>query len=105
MMSERKRQTLVALSVFVLLTVMCNIGPLSITLDNPFDSSRGGFGSITFAEDVTDEGDLVKPAQAFAGGIKTVWAYFTFQGLSDGKSWGRYWEKDGKEYIDARGEK
>jgi hypothetical protein len=87
---------MIAICVFVLLTVTCNIGPLTISLDKPFDSSQGKFGSIAFAEDVTDDGDPINPSTTFASDTEDVWALWTFTGIKSGTPWRREWKRDGK---------
>ncbi len=62
------------------------------------------FSEITFCEDVSDEGDCLNPTNEFASGTNTVWAFFTYEGMQDGMSWGRLWTLDEEPYVDATGE-
>lgn len=73
--------------------------PESAEIDHP-----GSFSAITFCEDVTDEGECIQPGEFFPAGIQRVWAYFTYQDMQPGQSWGRYWTLDGEMYVDATGE-
>lgn len=62
------------------------------------------FSDIIFCEDVTDEGEPINPSSSYPYGTMTVWAYFTYEDMQDGKEWGRLWLKGGEEFFDARGE-
>ncbi len=62
------------------------------------------FSEITFCEDVTDDGDCLNTNEEFPSGTNTVWAYFTYEGMQNGMSWGRLWTLDGETYVDATDE-
>ncbi len=78
----------------------------SFTVDAPsgeqHTSSR--LGSIVFCEDVSDSGQPINPTDYFPEGAKSVWAYFTYENMEPGQTWGRYWRLNGEEYIDATGQ-
>lgn len=68
------------------------------------DISQYFISPITFCEEVSDDGYPKNPATEFPAGTSEVWAYFTYEGMADGISWGRLWELDGEVYLDAQGE-
>jgi len=72
--------------------------------DSPEVERPGSFSAITFCEDVSDDGECIQAGELFPAGILKVWAYFTYQVMQQGQSWGRYWTLDGETYVDATGE-
>jgi len=64
-------------------------------------SSQGNISAIVFCEDVTDEGECINQGEHFSAGITTIWAYFTYENMQDGQSWGRLWEHDGDVYVES----
>jgi hypothetical protein len=63
--------------------------------------NKASFGSIVFCEDVTDDGTPVNPSTEFPGDTTRLYAYFTYKNMVRGQPWGRLWELDGEEYINA----
>jgi len=49
------------------------------------------FGSITFAEGVTDDHAPIRPGTRFPAGTTEVYAVYTYQNMSRGHSWAREW--------------
>ena len=47
---------------------------------------------------MTEDGKAVNPTDHFPGGTTSVTALFTYEGMSDGMSWGQLWMKDGEVY-------
>lgn len=109
-----KRSSLLTLSTIVLLLLSCKL--VNQTISGPQPSPTGstflqeeptpglnkGFGEVIFCQDVTDNGEPVKPGASFPSGTQNVWAYFTYQGMSDGEAWGRVWERNGEILFEAR---
>lgn len=73
-------------------------------VDAPVDTASVGsarLGSIVFCEDVSEAGEPINPTNYFPDGAKAVWAYFTYENMQPGQTWGRYWQLNGEEYINA----
>ncbi|NMC11424.1 MAG: hypothetical protein GYA34_00910 [Chloroflexi bacterium] len=59
------------------------------------------FSDIKFCEDVTDDGECINPTDQFTSGTNTVWAFFTYNGMQNGMSWGRLWTQNDEPYVEA----
>ena len=46
----------------------------------------------------------MNPSSTFPVGTSEIWAYFTYENMSDGMTWGRLWQHDGEVFYDARSE-
>lgn len=76
-------------------------------VDAPSDAapaSSARLGPIVFCQDVSDAGEPINPTDYFPEGAKAVWAYFTYENMEPGQRWGRYWQLNGEEYINATGQ-
>ena len=62
------------------------------------------FRPIVFCEDVSDEGVPLNSSSSFPAGTGEVWAYFSYENMRDGMTWGRLWEHEGEVFFDARAE-
>lgn len=67
-------------------------------------STSSQFSEIIFCADVTDDGECINQTTEFPAGTNTVWAFFTYEGMKDGTSWGRLWMQNDEIYVDAMDE-
>lgn len=58
-------------------------------------AAQAGFGSITFAEGVTDEDAPISPGTNFTN-LSAIYAFFPVNGVENGTKWGRRWYIDGE---------
>lgn len=65
------------------------------------DGDGGFFGPITFAEDMDYDERPVNVATSFPNGIKSLYAFFDYQGMEDGWEWTRRWSIDGEVVVDV----
>jgi S1-C subfamily serine protease len=61
------------------------------------------FGKIVICDDAPD-GEPVNPRSVFPSGATKVTAFWTFQGMATGQTWGRRWLKDGQLDVDKMGQ-
>jgi hypothetical protein len=57
----------------------------SVTPSLQDERQATGIGPITFAENVTDDSNLLNPSRAFTADTTTVYAYFEYWDLTDGQ--------------------
>ena len=53
-------------------------------------------GTLAFSTEVTDNYDAVNPQEIFAEGFYTLYATFSYEGLSDGMVWAWVWRHNGE---------
>jgi hypothetical protein len=53
-------------------------------------------GTVSFSTEVTDDYQAVEPRELFAEGFYTLYATFSYEGLSDGMVWSWIWRHDGE---------
>ncbi len=64
----------------------------------PSPASQEPFiGVITFAVDATEDNQPVRADTSFYADIEEIHAIFSYEGMSDGDTWERYWYQDGEE--------
>jgi len=80
------------------------VAPAAQGSSTPSPGPQPTFSDFVFAEDVTNDGELINPASVFPAGTTTVWAYFDHENMEDGRAWGLLWERDGEPYKDMRNE-
>jgi len=78
------------------------VAPAASGSPTPSPTPQPTFSDFAFAEDVTDDGELISPASVFPDGTTTVWVYFSYENMEDGRTWGLLWEQDGEPYEDMR---
>ena len=61
------------------------------------DVSGPAITDLIFSDDITDAEQPTDPATILHSGIDTVYAFFTFSGMSDGTTWSRFWYYEGEE--------
>jgi phosphate transport system substrate-binding protein len=54
-------------------------------------------GVITFAVDATEDNQPIRADTSFYADIEEIHAIFSYEGMSDGDTWERYWYQDGEE--------
>jgi hypothetical protein len=64
-----------------------------------YSDGSGSFGSIQFAEDITDELVPIGPATAFEGEVIEVYAVFPYFYMTDGQNWSREWVYEGEVQV------
>ena len=60
-------------------------------------SQQPSIGAITFAVDATEDNQPIGAASSFQADIEEIHAIFSYEGMSDGDPWERYWYQDGEE--------
>lgn len=53
-------------------------------------------GAISFSLDISDDYKAIDPVGRFAEGFYTVYATFSYAGMSDGMSWSWAWQRNGQ---------
>ena len=107
-MRASKPLYLMTFLVFVSLVVACTVTGDGISPGeglggdgNEQEGSEGGFGTIIFCEQVTEDGKIIGASNTFSNGTNEVWAYFNYWGMKKGQLWGRIWTHNSQEYITA----
>jgi len=57
---------------------------------------NSNLGAVSFSTEVTDDYQAVAPREIFAEGYYTLYATFSYDGLSDGMVWSWIWRHDGE---------
>ncbi len=112
-----KKKKIFILAFLLLFLIACTCSPLSLLERDkdepeiindeaalPESSGSPYFSEIVFCQDVTDDGIPVAPGDRFPAGTTEIWAYFTFENMQDGMTWGRLWEAEGEIWVDERGD-
>ena len=92
-----------------------NLGQLITVADQPFAAAYGSLpeefdqfiptaelnensdlGALTFSTDVTENYEAINPREIFAEGFYTLYATFSYDGLSDGMVWSWVWRHNGE---------
>ena len=61
------------------------------------DVSGPAITNLVFSAGITGDEQPTDPATILPSGIDTVYAFFTFSGMSDGSAWSRFWYYEGEE--------
>ncbi|MFN2110945.1 MAG: hypothetical protein ACK2UI_14925, partial [Anaerolineae bacterium] len=61
------------------------------------DVSGPAITDLIFSDGITNDEQPIDPATILPSGIDTVYAFFTFSGMSDGTTWSRFWYYEGEE--------
>ena len=59
-------------------------------------NEKSNLGAVSFSTEVTDDYRAVAPRDIFAEGFYTLYATFSYDGLSDGMVWSWVWRHDGE---------
>jgi len=59
-------------------------------------SENGDLGTLSFSTEVTEDYEAVNPQEIFAEGFYTLYATFSYEGLSDGLVWAWVWRHNGE---------
>ncbi len=122
-----KKTSIFFLSALILLLIACTCSPMSLLQkggedsdiveeaeppvtvyepgqDLPQSDGEPYFSEIVFCKDVTDDGVPISPGVSFPSGTTEIWAYFTYEHMQDGMTWGRMWETESEIWVDGRGD-
>lgn len=109
-----KQRTVFTILVLLILSLACTCLPLSVEQQTaefqlpPESSWQEGdrdapfLSELTFCIDVSDDGTPINPTAEFPPGTIEVWAFFTYDNMRDGMSWGRLWRSEGEIWLDTR---
>ena len=95
-MSRRKCFSLILTLVLLVSNLSFSLPVVPLSLTATVSAQSASFGEVTFCQEVTGDGQPVKPATMFAQGTKVVQALFAYQGMTDGSLWRREWKRDGR---------